>query len=125
VLFDYIPTPPSTLPRTDLPNALTENKSNTELKIIESDNNSSLIITRSEKLIDKNELQQHNQLTITNHNRNLSEPKRRSPRRSSSKKRTFALYPNDMSDWDSTDSEPGINETNGNYGEPETCQTHF
>ena len=68
-----------------------------------------------------NEKEPNDQLKIAN----LHEPKRRSPRSLSSQKRTFSLYPNGMSDWDSTDSESGINETNGNYGEPETCQTHF
>lgn len=96
-----------------------EKKANTDLKIIESD----IIMSPSEK----SELKQNNdRLTITNHNRNLTEQKTRSSRSSSSSRKcAFALYQNGMSDWDSTDSESGINETNDNYGEPETCQTHF
>jgi hypothetical protein len=120
VLFDYILTPPSIVIQSDLS---IENKIKPDLKLIESNNDSTLIIGPSEKLIDKDELKQNNdKLTITNNNKNLNETK---SRLSSSKKRTFNLYTNGVSDWDSTDSEPGINEINDNYGEPESCQTRF
>ncbi|CAF1299673.1 unnamed protein product [Adineta steineri] len=132
VLFDYVPTPSSTLPQSEQSTILTETKANTNLKIIESGDQSSLIIGPSDKLIGKDELTQNNRLnqtndklTVPNDILNFHGSKRRSPRPVSYNARTFSLYTNGVSDWDSTDSESGINETNGNYGEAETCQTHF
>lgn len=81
------------------------------MKIIESNNNSSLIISPT----NKDELKQNN-------NKNLSVIKSRAP---SSKNRKFNLYPNGVSDWDSSDSESGINDINGNSDEAESYQTHF
>jgi len=95
-----------------------ENKTPIDLKLIESKNDSSIIIGPSENLIEQN----NDRLTVTNNNRNLNQSK---TRRSSSRRRTFNLYQNGVSDWDSTDSEPGINDINGDYGEPESCQTRF
>jgi len=103
VLFDYIPILPSTGIQPDLS---IENKINTDLKLIE-------IVGPSGE----------DKLTITNNNNNKNFIRPTS--RISKKKRTFNLYQNNESDWDSTDSESGNNETNGNYGEQETCQTHF
>jgi len=103
VLFDYIPILPSTSIQPDLS---IENKINTDLKLIE-------IVGPSGE----------DKLTITNNNNNKNFIRPTS--RISKKKRTFNLYQNNESDWDSTDSESGNNETNGNYGEQETCQTHF
>ncbi len=84
------------------------------MKLIESNNDSSIIISPS----DTDEFKNINdKLTVTNNNtKNLN---------LSLKKRACNLYPNGISDWDSTDSESGINDINGNYGEPESCQTRF
>ena len=83
-------------------------------------------------MIDRNGIEQTNHfnetkdnLTIPNDSNTFRQPKRRSPRPVSYQTRTFSLYPNGVSDWDSTDSETGINETNGNHGEQETRQTRF
>jgi len=103
-----------------------ENKTNIDLKLIESNQDSSLIIGPSEKLIDTDDLNQNNdKLTMTNNTKNLHQSKSYHSRPPSSKRRTFKLYANGVSDWDSTDSEAGFNETNSSYGEPETYQTHF
>jgi hypothetical protein len=99
-----------------------EKSPNVELKLIETNNDSSIIIGPSDKLIDKDELKQNNKtndkLTKTHPNSNGN---RRNDRSASLNRRAFALYPNCMSDWDSTDSESGLNETNPN-DENETCQ---
>jgi hypothetical protein len=64
------------------------------------------------------------QFAITQHNgQSLLASKRSSSRTVSFKQRTFALYANGISDWDSTDSEQGIDETKASYSEPEICQT--
>ncbi len=103
-------------------NSLSEKSPNVDLKLIETNNDSSIIIGPSDKLIDKDELKQNNKtndkLTKTNSNSNGN---RRNDRSTSLNRRAFALYPNCMSDWDSTDSESGLNETNPN-DENETCQ---
>lgn len=82
-------------------------------KIIESNQDSSLIIGPSDKLIDQDQIKQNNEtddkITTTNSNEN-----RRNNKSASSSRRAFALYSNGMSDWDSTDSESGTNETNPN-----------
>jgi hypothetical protein len=102
-------------------------KANTNLKLIESSDNSSIIISSPDKLIRRDEVKQNKDtLKIPNISiNNFNGPKHRSPRAVSYKERTFTLYPNGVSDWDSTDSETGINETNGNYGELETCHTRL
>ncbi|CAF1136540.1 unnamed protein product [Adineta ricciae] len=132
VLFDYDLTLPANLSQPDQSSVLIENKSTTNLKLIESDDQSSILIGPSDKLIDRNGIEQTNHfneikdnLTIPNDSNTFREPKRRSPRPVSYQTRTFPLYPNGASDWDSTDSETGINETNGNHGEQETRQTRF
>ncbi len=123
MLFDYIPTPPSVVIQPDFS---IENPSKTDLKLIESNNDSSLIIGPSEKLIEKHQLKRNTEkLTIKNNHKNRQKSKSPRSRSLSSKKRTFNLYSNCVSDWDSTDSEQGLNEINGNYGEPETCQTRL
>ncbi len=123
MLFDYIPTPPSMVIQSDVS---IENPSKTDLKLIESNNDSSLIIGPSKNLIDKNELKKNTEkLTITNNHKNRQKSKSPRSRSLSSKKRTLNFYSNCVSDWDSTDSEQGLNEINGNYGEPETCQTRL
>ncbi|CAF1114506.1 unnamed protein product [Adineta steineri] len=127
VLFDYIPTPPSqssTIIKPDRSCSLSEKQPNVDLKLIESNNNSSLIIGPSDKLIDQDELKQNNKInekiTKTTLNSNNINGNRRNERSASSSRRAFALYSNGMSDWDSTDSESGTNETNLN-DEPEPC----
>jgi hypothetical protein len=98
-----------------------EKSPNMNLKLIEANNDSSIIIGPSDKLVDKDELKQNNKSDdkVTTINCNGS---RRIERSASSNRRAFALYPNCASDWDSTDSESGTNETNPN-DEPETSQT--
>ena len=65
------------------------------------------------------------QLTETNNSKNLRPKKARPTRPPSTRRRTFKLYANDVSDWDSTDSESGSVDTNNNLGESETCQTRL
>jgi hypothetical protein len=127
VLFDYIPTsssPSSTATQPDQSSSLSEKQPNLDLKLIESNNESTLIIGPADKLIDKDELKQNNKpndkITKTTNHNNESRLKDKSP---STNRRAFALYQNGMSDWDSTDSESGTNETNTN-DDLETCQTH-
>jgi len=55
-------------------------------------------------------------------NNNNNNGTRRNGRSASTNRRKFALYPNGMSDWDSTDSDTGASETNPN-DESETSQT--
>jgi hypothetical protein len=103
-----------------------ENKPNIDLKLIESNQDSSLIIGPSEKLINQEDLnKKSDKLTMTNNSKNLQRSKSYNSRPPSSKRRTFKLYATGVSDWDSTDSEAGSNETNGNFDEPESYQTHF
>ena len=86
------------------------------MKLIESNNNSSLIIGSSDKLIDQDELKPTNP---TNEKLTKINGSRRTERSASTNRRSFALYSNGMSDWDSTDSESGPNESNPN-DEPDT-----
>ncbi|CAF4032424.1 unnamed protein product, partial [Rotaria magnacalcarata] len=128
VLFDYIPTPSLIIQPTDQSCKLPDTRSPVNLKLIESSNDSTLIIGPSDKLIDNDELQQNNETNDklnsakTNSNCDNNNRNRRKDRSTSSNRRAFALYPNCLSDWDSTDSESGTNELNLN-DELETCQT--
>ncbi|CAF2729481.1 unnamed protein product [Rotaria sp. Silwood2] len=132
VLFDYIPTSsslPSVPVQSDQSCTLSEKQPQVNLKLIESNNDSTVIIERSNKLIDKNQLKKNNEtndkLTKNNLDLNYSNNNnrnRRNDRSTSSNRRAFALYPNCLSDWDSTDSESGTNEINPN-DELDTCQT--
>ncbi len=131
VLFDYIPTPStsfsSTINHVDQTNSPSEKPSeNLDLKLIETNDDSSIIIGPSDKLINKDELKQNNKstdkLTKINSDSMNTNGSRRIGRSASSNRRAFALYPNCMSDWDSTDSESGLNESNPNE-EAEPCPT--
>jgi hypothetical protein len=129
VLFDYIPTPCSSISSIinppDQTNSLSEKQPNVELKLIETNNDSSIIIGPSDKLIDKDELKQNykttDKLTKVNSGSMNNNGHRRNEKSASSNRRAFALYSNGMSDWDSTDSESGLTETTSN-DENETCQ---
>ena len=131
MLFDYIPTTSAPLSQPNPSTSFANKPPPADLKLIETDQNSSLIIGTTKTLLDQKELQENNQrnkskdqLTIASHNgKSHQEQKRRSPRSVSFKQRTFALYANGMSDWDSTDSETGVAETNASYSEPEMYQT--
>jgi len=119
VLFDYIPTPSlsSTMSKVDQRNSPSEKSSeNLDLKLIETNDDSSIIIGPSDKLINKDQLKQNNKtndkLTKVNSDGINTNGSRRNGRSASSNRRAFALYPNCMSDWDSTDSESGLNESN-------------
>ena len=124
VLFDYIPTPSSLFsPANPVDqNSSPSNKSigNADLKLIETDDNSSIIIGPANKLIEKDELKQNHKsndkMTEVKGNSVDSNENRRS---ASSNRRAFALYPNCVSDWDSTDSESGLPD-NSNNDETET-----
>jgi len=129
VLFDYIPTSSSlspTINQLDQTNSLLDKPPNIDLKLIETNNESSIIIGPSDKLIDKDELKQNHKtndkLTKVNFLSVHNNGNRRNDRSTSSNRRAFALYPNGMSDWDSTDSDSCLNESNPN-DETETCQT--
>jgi hypothetical protein len=128
VLFDYIPTTSAPLSQPNPSTSFVDKPPPVDLKLIETDQNSSLIISPSKTLLDHKEFQENNQrnkskdqLTLASHNgKSNQEQRRRSPRTVSFKQRTFALYSNGMSDWDSTDSETGAAETIASYSEPET-----
>ncbi|CAF1145574.1 unnamed protein product [Adineta ricciae] len=114
VLFDYLPSSSSFSSPTVQPDPscpLSEKLPHVDLKLIESNSNSSLIIGPSDKLIDQDELKPNNPINekITKINGS-----RRTERSASTSRRSFALYSNGMSDWDSTDSESGPNESNPN-----------
>ena len=103
-----------------------ENKNNLDLKLIESNSDSSLIIGPAEALASEEDLNPaQDKLTETNNSKNLRPKKSRPNRPPSARKRTFKLYANGVSDWDSTDSESGNVDTNNNSGESETCQTRL
>ena len=109
---------PATINTNDL-STPTPRSSNVDLKLIEANNDgSTMIIERVDKLIDKNQYKSNQKLTKMNSENN---GQRRTDRSTSSNRRAFPLYPDCMSDWDSTDSEAGLNENNPN-DENETCQ---
>lgn len=97
------------------------------MKIIESNSESSLIITPSEAVTSEGDLKRPtDKLTETNNSKNLRPKKSSRPTRPpSARKRTFKLYANGASDWDSTDSESGAVDTNNNPDESESCQTRL
>lgn len=115
VLFDYIPT--------SMPSDLILSKKLSQTP--ESSSHSLLLLNPSEKSIDQSGLQENEHrdqtkdlLQLTNNNeKTLLASKSRASR---SKQRSFALYANGMSDWDSTDSESGFNETSGNASARDT-----
>ncbi|CAF3732364.1 unnamed protein product [Rotaria sp. Silwood1] len=121
VLFDYIPTTSSLPSLTIQSDQILEKQPSINLKLIETNNDSTFII-------DKNQLKQYNEtndkLNKTNldSNYNNNNKNRHHSRSSTNNRRAFALYPNCLSDWDSTDSESGTNETNIN-DELDICQT--
>ncbi|CAF1024382.1 unnamed protein product [Rotaria sordida] len=126
VLFDYIPTSSSSLPTMPIQSCtLSEKQPHVNLPLIESNNNSTFIIDSSDKLIDKNQLKQNNGTNdkLNKTNMDTNNKNRRNNQSISSNRRAFALYPNCLSDWDSTDSETSTNETNPN-DESDICQTH-
>ena len=107
MLFDYIPTPSS------IPNQLDQACPLLD-KLSESSVNSTSIISLSNELTNKNQLKSinttNNRLKESNckcHNGNRPEDGSISPNQ-----RAFSLYPNCLSDWDSTDSESGTNGIN-------------
>ncbi|CAF3634336.1 unnamed protein product [Rotaria socialis] len=128
VLFDYIPTPSLIIQTTDQSCRLPDKRLPVNLKLIEPSNDSTLIIGSPDKLINSDQLQQNNETNDklnsakANSNFDNNNRSRRTDRSISSNRRAFALYPNCLSDWDSTDSESGTNELNPN-DELETCQT--
>ena len=79
------------------------------MKLIDGNQNSSVMIGPADQLNGTDPLKSNGEAT----------PVPRDDRSSSSHRRAFALYPNGLSDWDSTDSESGANETHVN-DEPTT-----
>ncbi|UJR31468.1 hypothetical protein I4U23_018957 [Adineta vaga] len=116
VLFDYLPASSTPTIQPDQNCSLSEKLPHIDLKLIESNDNSSLIIGPSDKLVDQNELKSNER---TNDKITKTNNSRRTERSASTNRRSFALYSNGMSDWDSTDSESGPNESNLLNDEPD------
>lgn len=117
VLFDYIPTPSALSVLTNPTHSPSEKT--TDLKLIETNDESTIVLSPADKTIEKDSLKVNDDNTKSNEKliktdsdtRNVN-GNRRNGRSTSSNRRAFPLYPNCMSDWDSTDSESGLNESN-------------
>ena len=127
VLFDYIPTP-SVLSVLTNPTHSPSEKTK-DLKLIEINDESTVVLVPADKTIEKDSLKTNDDNMKSNEKliKNDSETRngngsRRNGRSTSSNRRAFPLYPNCMSDWDSTDSESGLNEPNPTE-ENESCST--
>lgn len=117
VLFDYIPTPSALFVPSNSTHSPSEKT--TDLKLIETNDDSSVVIIAEEKSsgktslkINDDHMKSNEKLIKTDSETRSINGNRRNGRSNSSNRRAFPLYPNCMSDWDSTDSESGLNESN-------------
>lgn len=127
VLFDYIPTPSALSVPTNPANSPSEKPA--DLKIIETNDDSTIVLAPADRITEKDSLKSidenpkgNDKLIKTDSESRSVNGNRRNGRSSSSTRRAFPLYPNCMSDWDSTDSESGLNEINPTE-ENESCST--
>lgn len=114
-----------TTTQTDQPSPLlSEAQPPVPLKLIESNDESSMMIAPANKLIDEDELKngQETNGEVTEIDAGIARRQHRSNSLSSSSQHAFPLNSNGLSDWDSTDSESGGTETHPN-DEPESGRT--
>ena len=126
VLFDYIPTPSVLSVATNPMNSPSEKS--IDLKILATNDESTVVLVPTDRLTEKDSLKSspeenpkgNEKLIKTDSETRNVNGNRRNGRSSSATRRAFPLYPNCMSDWDSTDSESGLNESNPTE-ENESC----